>query len=105
MKIYLKIVLLTLLAFMPGLIMAQSERTLVVQGTITAAIDDEPLIAVNVSEVNPSNRVVNGVTSDFNGHYVIRMKDPNNRLVFSYMGFKTQTVKVGSNRSTYKIGR
>ena len=78
--------------------MAQSERTIVVQGTVTAELDDEPLIMVNVSEVNSANRVVNGVTTDFNGQYVIRMKDAANKLVFSYIGFKSKTVVVGNNR-------
>ena len=98
MKIYLKIAILSLLFFLPGIVMAQSERTIVVQGTVTAELDDEPLIMVNVSEVNSANRVVNGVTTDFNGQYVIRMKDAANKLVFSYIGFKSKTVVVGNNR-------
>ena len=85
---------------MPGMIMAQADRSVVVQGTVTAEVDGETLIMVNISEVNPANRVVNGAVTDFNGHYVIKVKDAvNNRLVFSYMGFKQQVIPIAGKRT------
>jgi len=36
----------------------------------------------------------NGVTTDFDGKYAINIKTPNAILVFSYLGFETQKIKV-----------
>ena len=103
MRIYLKEAFLFFLLLLPGMIFAQAERTVIVQGTVTAESDGESLIAVNVYEVNPTNRVVNGTVTDFNGPDGVKVKDPvNNKLVFSYMGFKSHTVAIG-RKSTINI--
>ena len=102
MKIYLKIALFALLILMPGMTMAQADRSIVVQGTVIDDLFGDPMIAVNVSEVNSANRVVGGAITDFNGKFVIRAKDPKNKLVISYIGYKQQIVEIG-NKRTFNI--
>jgi TonB-linked SusC/RagA family outer membrane protein len=62
--------------------------------TVTGTVLDEsglPLPGVNVIEKGTSN----GAQSNFDGEYRISVR-PNSTLVFSYVGFKTQEVVVGS---------
>ena len=68
-----------------------------VTGTVTSAIDQEPLIGVGVVEVGTSN----GTTTDLDGKFSISVgKDA--KLTFSYIGYNAQTVTVG-NRPTIDI--
>jgi hypothetical protein len=45
-----------------------------VQGKVTAKLDGEPLIGVNVAEVDASNRVVSGTVTDFDGRFILKVK-------------------------------
>lgn len=65
----------------------------VVKGTV---LDEEglPLAGVSVIENNSSN----GVITDFDGNYTIALKTEKPSLMFSYIGFKTVTIEVGSKR-------
>lgn len=59
-------------------------------------LDDSnnPLPGATIIEVgNPSN----GVTSDFNGEFVIAVNETTQELIISYLGFETQTVQIDGN--------
>lgn len=75
---------LSLLMVVPAL----AQQT--VSGTITAE-NGEPLIGVNVVEAG----TVNGVLSDLDGTYTIEVSEGAS-LQFSYTGFETVTLEVGS---------
>ena len=67
-----------------------------ISGTVTEMFGKsvEPCIGVNVTFVNAQNRIITGVTTDFNGQY--SMKVPNEKnltVVFSYIGMNTQKFK------------
>ena len=64
--------------------------TLIAQKTVTGTItaDGSPLPGVSVIEQG----TVNGVLSDFDGNYSITLQDDNSSLIFSYLGFLTQTL-------------
>lgn len=76
-------------------IMAQ-KRT--VSGIVTDS-KNEPLIGVNVTIKNASTT---GTITDINGKYSLEIPSGNSVLVFSYIGYSTQEVKV-SNRSVVDI--
>jgi TonB-linked SusC/RagA family outer membrane protein len=40
----------------------------------------------------------NGVTTDFDGNYVINIKTPNATLIFAYLGFETKKILVGDQK-------
>ena len=75
---------------MQGWTMAAQEKAHVVKGKI---LDEEnlPLVGVGVVVVG----TLNGVISDENGNYSISAL-PEQELQFSFLGFKTETIKVGS---------
>lgn len=62
-----------------------------VTGTVTSAVDGLPLPGVNVIVKGTSR----GVQTDFDGNYAIKASE-GETLVFSYIGFKTQELSVGS---------
>lgn len=85
---------LSLLLMLP--VVAQRQAEVVVQGVVTSRLDGSELIGVNVAEVDASNRIVTGTVTDFDGRYVIRVKNTNNKLVFSYVGFVKQERRIGN---------
>ena len=63
--------------------------------TVTGTVVDEmnlPVIGAGVLVKN----TVNGVITDLDGNYSIKLDNPNVVLVFSYLGYATQEINVGS---------
>lgn len=66
-----------------------------ITGKVTLEGETEGAIGVNITQVgNP----VNGTTTDVDGTYSIEIPDENTFLEFSYIGYNTQTIQVGSQR-------
>lgn len=61
-----------------------------VSGTVTASEDGMPLPGVSVVLKGTST----GVSTDFDGNYIINITDPDGVLVFSYLGFETREVNI-----------
>ena len=64
-----------------------------ITGTITDAADGIALPSVTVLEKGTSN----GVTSDFEGNYSIEVSGENAVLQFSFLGYTTKEITVGTN--------
>lgn len=88
-----KIKILTTLLFI-GLSSVLSAQSMKISGTITDQSND-PIIGCAIIEKGTNK----GVASDIDGNYTITVQ-ANATLVFSYIGYKTQEVKV---KSTSKI--
>lgn len=73
---------------------AQAGGGQVIQGTVTSAVDGEPLIGVNVIEIDANNRIVSSAVTDINGKYVLKVKNTGGRVSVSYIGFKKQVKKI-----------
>ena len=70
----------------------------IIQGKITSSADKLALIGVNISEIDANNRVVSGTVTDINGHYILRVKNMQNRLAVSYIGFVKQLIKINNKK-------
>ncbi|MDD2560379.1 MAG: TonB-dependent receptor plug domain-containing protein, partial [Bacteroidales bacterium] len=98
MKLFVKTMIALLLIGFPGVLRAQTED-IIIKGTVTnKANSSETLMGVNIQELDVSSRVVGMSITDYNGQFVIRVKNASNKLVFTYLGFKKQTFEVGSRR-------
>lgn len=64
-------------------------QNITVQGTVVSAVDSEPLIGAGVV---PEGQSGNGVVTDIDGNFEITVPQ-DSRLVISYIGFRTATVK------------
>ena len=91
--------LLVLFCFASSSVFAQKSAR--ISGTITS--DSEgPLIMANVTERDPSNRIIEACQTDFEGNFSMVVKNTNNVLEISYVGYKTQRVEIGS-RTVFNI--
>lgn len=98
MKLFVKTMIALLLIGFPGVLRAQTED-IIIKGIVTNKADrSETLMGVNIQELDVSSRVVGMSITDYNGQYVIRVKNANNKLVFNYLGFKKQTFEIGRQR-------
>ena len=71
-----------------------------VKGTVVSANDSEPMIGVTILE----NGTHNGCITDLNGNYSISVESSNATLEASFIGYKSQTVKVsGRNVINFRL--
>ena len=65
---------------------------------ISGTVSDEfgPVIGCNVIEKDANNRNVNATITDVNGNFQLAIKNPKNKLVVSYVGYKTFSHVIGS---------
>jgi len=67
----------------------------VVRGTVRSATDGETLVGANIIEADEMKRIISATVTDINGQYVLKIKNPENNIVFSFIGFITQGRKIG----------
>lgn len=70
---------------------AQSADVLV-SGTVSDAMG--PVMMASVVEIDGSNRIVSSATTDINGNFSFKVKNRKNKLRFSFVGCKTQTLPI-----------
>ena len=70
---------------------------------ISGTVGDEagPLMGATVCEVNANGRIVESMITDLNGHFVMKVVNPKDRIRFSYVGMKTVTMPI--DKTEYKI--
>jgi TonB-linked SusC/RagA family outer membrane protein len=76
---------------MPGLLFAQRAGD-IISGVV---LDSEgPLMMVNVTERDASNRIVASAVTDIEGQFSFRLVSPNNRIEVSYVGCETVNIPI-----------
>ena len=91
--------LLVLFCFVSSSVFAQKSAR--ISGTITSDAEG-PLIMVNVTERDNSNRIIEACVTDFEGNFSMVIKNTSNILEISYVGYKTQRIEIGS-RTVFNI--
>ena len=95
MKTLYRHIILGAFAALPLAGFAQAPGTMI-SGTV--ADDIEPLMMVNVVEVDEANRIVAHGVTDINGNFSFRIVDPKHRLKISYVGYATQIIPIKGTR-------
>lgn len=72
------------------------ERT-IVSGTITDT-SGSPLIGATIIERDKENRTLSSAITDFDGNFVLSIKNANNTLVIRYVGYVEKTLVPGARR-------
>ena len=70
-----------------------------VHGTLSD--DMGPLMGATVCEIDGTGRIINSAVTDLNGNFTMKVKNPKDKLRFSYVGLKTITVPI--NKTSYKV--
>lgn len=86
--------LLLLISLFPGVSVAQTNGSITVTGKVTDE-KNEPLVGVTVSVKGTTK----GTTTDAKGAYSVTVPDENAVLVFTFIGYNKQELKVGNKRS------
>ena len=87
------------------LLFAVIAQTMMAQGTvISGTVEDAmgPVMMANVTERDGNNRIVNATQTDMMGNFSMKITNPKNKLVVSYVGSKTKTLTIGTQK-TFKI--
>ena len=92
-----KLILLWVIALMALPASAQQRR---ISGTVSDDID--VIIGANVAEYDKNNRIVSQTVTDMNGNFTMNIKDPNNTIKISYIGYKPHLEKIG-NKSKFTV--
>ena len=93
------LLLLVLFCTLSSAVFAQKSAR--ISGTITSDAEG-PLIMVNITERDKSNRIIEACATDFEGNFSMVVKNTSNVLEISYIGYKTQRIEIGS-RTVFNI--
>ena len=69
----------------------------VISGTVEDAMG--PVMMANVVERDANNRIVNATQTDMMGNFSMKINNPKNKLVVSYVGSKTKTMTIGEQKT------
>ncbi len=100
MKRIYQIILFALLVL--GSTYAHGQQNDVLWGVVTDKLTKEPLIGVNVLEVDENNRVVSYDVTNINGEFVLPIKNRKDKISFSFIGYKSHTIEIGE-KMVYNI--
>ena len=64
---------------------------------------DGAIVMANVVEKDKSNRVISQAQTDANGNFTMTIKNPNNRLEVSYIGYQTARFETIGARTSFRI--
>lgn len=64
---------------------------------------DGAIVMANVVEKDKSNRVVSATQTDASGNFTMTIKNPNNRLEISYIGYQTERIATIGARTSFRI--
>ena len=78
----------------------QKESKVKAGSTITGTVKDNvgPLHYANLVEIDQYGRIVARTTTDKNGKFSLKVVDPGHKIRISYVGYKTQTLDISSNK-------
>ncbi|MFT6513736.1 MAG: hypothetical protein ACJAX1_002316, partial [Neolewinella sp.] len=88
-----KLLPLTVLIFLPFLLLAQSART--VSGQIVDADDGMSLPGVTIMVENS----ISGTITDVDGNFTLEIPSPQTVLIISYIGMEEQRITVGNQQN------
>jgi TonB-linked SusC/RagA family outer membrane protein len=73
---------------------AYAQQKTIIRGRVIDKNDKSTIIGANVIEYDKDNRIINGTICDINGDFVLQIKDINNKIRISFMGYKTIEIKI-----------
>jgi TonB-linked SusC/RagA family outer membrane protein len=103
MKNFIQIILIIIL---PTIIPSETfSQAPVISGRVYDKADSSVIIGATIVEYDRESRVINGTVSDATGNFVIRMSNPANDLIVSFIGYGSQAIDTepGAPRIIYLV--
>jgi TonB-linked SusC/RagA family outer membrane protein len=91
-------IVLVFVLMLSGVTDAWSQNTQIVRGRLSDKSSDDPVIGATVAELDKDNRIVGGTASDINGDFIYKMKNQENKLQVSVIGYRSREVKPVFNK-------
>ena len=63
--------------------------------------DMGPLMGATVCEIDATGRIIESAVTDLNGNFTMKVRNQKDKIRFSYVGLKTQTLPI--NKTTFKV--
>ncbi len=86
-----------LLCLLSGFTKVQAQSA-IVSGKVADAETKEPLMSVNIVEMDKNGRFISGTITDLNGNYVLKVTDASNEIQVSFIGYKKQTFTIDGRK-------
>lgn len=71
---------------------------ILIKGRIIDSKDKSTVVGASVIEVDNEKRTITGVATDIDGNFALKISNPNNKIQFSYIGYKTIVLPIGARR-------
>ncbi len=72
----------------------QAQTSVIVRGTVSDSIDNSRIIGATVTEYDKDRRVILGTITDINGNFTITLKDRNDIIAVSFVGYNTKEIRL-----------
>lgn len=77
---------------------AMAQSKIIIRGKVISNTDKQPLIGVSVAEYDKNHRILNGVVTDIDGNFTLKISGGIGSVItFSYISYKTATKTVGNS--------
>lgn len=96
-KIFTSLILITVLYISQITLYGQDQ--LLIRGRVTSTFDGFGLPGATVVELDKNNRVIKGSVTDIDGNFVLPINSRENNIQFSFIGFKSEIMKIGDQNS------
>ena len=80
-------------------ISAQAQEITSVHGNVSDEMG--PLMGATVCEIDGNGRIIESAVTDLNGNFTMKVRNPKDKIRFSYVGMKTVTQPI--NKTNFKI--
>ncbi|MDP4289568.1 MAG: SusC/RagA family TonB-linked outer membrane protein [Bacteroidota bacterium] len=91
--------LIALVMFFSTILNAQVNEKITIRGKVIDKSDKSTIISGSVVERDKDMRYINGVVTDANGNFAIKVTSTKNLISFSYLGYKTVMLPINDQRS------
>jgi TonB-linked SusC/RagA family outer membrane protein len=95
--------ILTSIFLITGIFITQihlhGQDQLLIRGRVTSTFDGLGLPGATVVELDKNNRVIKGSVTDIDGNFVLPISSRENNIQFSFIGFKSEIMKIGDQNS------
>ncbi|WP_281225988.1 SusC/RagA family TonB-linked outer membrane protein [Flavobacterium aquiphilum] len=88
-----------ILAAFPVFSQQGNKTSLVLRGQILDSSDKLPIPGATIAEQDAENRTVNGTVSDIDGNFALKIKNPNNKLYISMIGYTSKRMPINGRES------
>ena len=97
MRILIKHIIMVLALMFATTVSAQTISS--VHGTVSD--DMGPLMGATVCEIDATGRIIESAVTDLNGNFTMKIRNPKDKIRFSYVGTKTVTLPI--NKTTFNV--